>query len=67
METTYLMERDDGMLVRVPESKLGEWDPSRITPTPASDAMAAQIVRDLYKRHGRAQKLSGSLGGRVKK
>lgn len=41
------------MLVRVPASKLGEFDPSATTPTPASDAMAEQIVRDLYRRHGK--------------
>ena len=58
MEATYLMERDDGMLVSVPASKLGEWDPSDTKITDGDRQMAAQIVRDMYRRHGKALKTS---------
>ena len=51
-ETTYLMESRDGMLVRVPESRLDAWmeaqehldDPL----TPEEEALVEKMVRRVY-------------------
>ena len=53
-EPTYLMETADGMLVRVPASKLAQFDPEDTTVQTRHRKMAEAIVDRLmsqYRRH----------------
>lgn len=50
-ETVYLMERDDGVIVRVPESKLEQFDPSDTEITERHRRLAEAMVRRLRSRY----------------
>ena len=53
-ETTYLMETEDGMMVRVPESKLESWQKaqsgSKTSPelTKAEQRLRDRIMQDIF-------------------
>ena len=59
-EVFYTMERADGMLVRVPASKLGEFDPNKTEPTPEEKRYAKGMAQRLLKHRGQVPKNSGS-------
>ena len=52
-ETIYLMESKDGMMVRVPASKLAEWEKSQNSEqpdklTPEQELLKQEVLRKLF-------------------
>lgn len=55
-ETTYLMETEDGMLVRVPASKLGQFEPKSREPSERARRQAEKMADWLLEKYGPARR-----------
>ena len=53
-EPIYLMEKDDGTLVRVPASKLESFDPHDTKVTEEDYRMAERLVQAFRRKYGQA-------------